>query len=1016
MCGIIGYIGKGKASKVLYNGLRRLEYRGYDSCGIGVIDEKLVIKKDVGKVEEVAKKERFLDLEGNIGIGHCLHPDTYIILSDGRIKKISELDEDKVLSANFEDLKLYSKKIKKFKHKAPKILYKIKTTFSELITTGEHRLFVVENGKIVEKCVKDLNGNELIGIVRKLNFNFNNGVKFKDVNLDIVEKNPIKFPKVPSPELMQIIGYIIGDGYFPSNRSLRLKDERKEVLEKYKELFKNIFNLEGNIRKGDGNYYILEINSKYLVDWFRENVPELFNKTGSKRTSEFIFKLDNDLVASYLRGIFDAEGCVGTDAKEISIVMTSEQLIREIQFLLLRFGILASYSRARGKKESWKDSHTLIISDKKSLELFKKYIGFTAEDKMEKLDKILSKMKGLNFKYISVPLTKKEIIEFLDVSLKTIKNKEEYCTDYTIEKIIEELNNKGLHDKASYLKKFLDGDIVWTRFKIEKVESDVDYVYDLEVDEYHNFIGNLIVNHNSRWATHGKVSKENAHPHTDCSGKIAIVHNGIITNYMELKEELIKKGHKFKSETDSEVIAHLIEEELKSCKDFKEAVRRALKKVKGTYALAIIHEDHPNLLIGARNESPLIVGLGEDEFFLGSDITAFLDYTKRAMILKDKDIVFIENGKIWVENEGKVVEREIIKIDLDISQAEKGGYEHFMLKEIMEQKETLKISSKISEKEIKELSKLIEKYDKVYFIGMGTSYHACIYAEYLFAKLNKLVIAQEASEFLNKGVVDKDTLVIAITQSGETYDTLKAMRFAKERGAKVVSIVNVLGSTATREADLTILMGAGIEIAVCATKTFTSQLTIIYRAFIEYGKLLGKDMRRYEEELKKLPNYIEEVLNKREKIKEIANSLKVSNYIFISKGINLVSALEGALKFKEITYLHAEGMSSGMLKHGTISLIDENMDTIAIVPPKESAVYSSIISNIEEVRARNGKVIAITPTPLKNTINIEVPNVIEEISPIVYAPAYQLLAYYKAVQLGRDVDKPRGLAKSVTVE
>jgi len=1098
MCGIIGYIGNEKASKILLNGLKRLEYRGYDSCGIGVIDDdRLIIKKNVGKVEEVAKKEGFLDVDGNIGVGHCLHPDTYIILPDGRMKKISEIDEKEVLSVNFKDFKLYNKKIKKFKHKAPKVLYKIKTAFSELITTGKHKLFVVENGKIVEKCVKDLNGSELIGVVRKLNYNFNDNVEFKDVDVERhykldeiirnklrkvreklgltrkdVEKlcgvkeiyiakietgklesieeerlkklcslyginfeeiicednlhytNPVKFPKTPTPELMQIIGYIIGDGHI-SNRMLRLKDERREVLEEYNKLFKTVFNLEGNIKKGDGNYYILEINSKYLIDWFRENIPELFNKTGNERTPEFVFRLNNDLVASYLRGVFDAEGCIGVDAKQIGIAMTSECFIKEIQFLLLRFGILASYSKTERREENWSPVYKLLISDKKSFELFKKYIGFTAKDKMEKLEDTLNKMKGLNFRYISIPLTKKEIREFVGVPLKTIKNKDNYCTDYTVEKIIEELNSKGLYDKANYLKKFLEGDVVWTKFEIEKIESDVEYVYDLEVEDYHNFIGNLIINHNSRWATHGNVSRENAHPHTDCKEEIAVVHNGIISNYKELKEDLIKKGHKFKSETDTEVVPHLIEEELKKFKEVNEenyikAVKNAIKKLKGTYALAIINKNFPNLLIGARNESPLILGVGNNCYFLGSDITAFLDYTNKAIPLEDGDIVIVKKDRddynIIIENNGVVANREVMEINWDINSAEKMGYPHFMLKEIMEQPEVLKVSAKISAEEIKKLAECIKDYDRVYFVAMGTSLHAAMVAEYLFAKLGKLVIACDASEFLNKGVVDEKTLVIGITQSGETYDTLKALRFAKKNKAKTGVIVNVVGSSATREADITIMMGAGIEIAVCATKTYTSQLMILYRLFIEYGKLLGRDMSKYEKEINNIPDYIKQVLDKKDVIKKIAKNLKANNYIFISKGINIASALEGALKFKEITYLHAEGMSGGMLKHGTISLIDKNMDTVAIVPPRSSSVFNSILSNIEEVRARGGKVIAITPIEIDGAENILVPEVIEEISPIIYAPAFQLLAYYKAVELGRDVDKPRGLAKSVTVE
>ncbi len=552
------------------------------------------------------------------------------------------------------------------------------------------------------------------------------------------------------------------------------------------------------------------------------------------------------------------------------------------------------------------------------------------------------------------------------------------------------------------------------------IKKDVGKVEDVaKKEKFLEVEGNIGCGH-VRWATHGKVSKENAHPHSDCSEKIAVVHNGIISNYKELKEELIRKGHIFKSETDTEVVAHLIEEELKNLdrngENYITAVKNALKKISGTYALVIINEDYPNILIGARNESPLILGIGENEYFLGSDISAFLDFTNKAVPLEDGDVVVIKNNSYVIENNNKIIKRKPITISWSPEEAEKSGYEHFMLKEIIEQKDTLKISAKISSEEINELVKIIDKVDKIYFVGAGTSLHASIYAEYLFAKLGKLVVAVDSSEFLNKGVVDDNTLVVGITQSGETYDTLKALKYAKEKGAKTASIVNVLGSTATRIVDIPILMGAGLEVAVCATKTFTSQLMIIYRLFIKYGELLGRDMEIYKKEIENIPKYIEDVLNKREDIKVIAESLKANNYIFISKGINILSALEGALKFKEITYLHAEGMSAGMLKHGTISLIDENFDTIAIVPPKSSNVYNSILSNIEEVKARNGRVIAISPYNLENTDNIIVPEVLEEISPIVYAPAYQLLAYYKAVQLGRDVDKPRGLAKSVTVE
>ncbi len=550
-------------------------------------------------------------------------------------------------------------------------------------------------------------------------------------------------------------------------------------------------------------------------------------------------------------------------------------------------------------------------------------------------------------------------------------------------------------------------------------------------EDFLNVNGYIGVGH-SRWATHGGITKENAHPHSDCKNEICVVHNGIISNYKELKDNLIKKGHLFKSQTDTEVIPHLIEEELKKYKnpseeDFINVVKESTKKLEGTYAILILNKNFPNLLIGLRNESPLILGIKDEECFLGSDISAFLEWTKDIIPLEDGDMVVLRKNSINNEisyticNNNKDItnKRKKTTIEWDIESAEKGGYEHFMLKEIMEEPEVIKNSSKICNEEIRRLAEEFQNHDKIYIIAMGTSLHAAMVAEYWFSKLGKLIISCDSSEFLIKGIVDENTLVIGITQSGETYDTIKAIKYAKEKGAKTATIVNVLGSTATREADITIMMGSGIEISVCATKTYMSQLTILYRLFIEYGTLIGKDMEIYIKELGMIPEYIKKIINKneRENIKNISKNLTAKNYLFISKGINLPNALEGALKFKEITYLHAEGMSSGFLKHGTISLIDENMDTIALVPPSNSNLFKSVISNIEEIKARNGKVVGISPVNIDMVdYLIKIPDVMEEISPFVYAPACQLLAYYKAVELGRDVDKPRGLAKSVTVE
>lgn len=565
-----------------------------------------------------------------------------------------------------------------------------------------------------------------------------------------------------------------------------------------------------------------------------------------------------------------------------------------------------------------------------------------------------------------------------------------------------------------------------------------------EVSKSEDFLsanGHIGIGH-SRWATHGGITRENAHPHTDCKGELAIVHNGIITNYKELKEMLIKKGHKFKSQTDTEIIVHLIEEEINNLnksnrsniseKEYITSIKNAIKKLEGTYALLILNKNFPNLLIGLRNESPMILGIKNEECFLGSDISAFLEWTKEVIPLEDGDMVLLKKAE---DNEGDIpnmsyeiysiredrditAKRKKLIIDWDMETAEKGGYEHFMLKEIMEEPEVIKNSAKISKEEIMELARDLKKYDRIYIIAMGTSLHAGMVGEYWFSKLDKLIIPCDSSEFLVKGIVDENTLVIGITQSGETYDTIKGIKYAKSKGAKTATIVNVLGSTATRIGDINIMMGSGIEISVCATKTYLSQLMILYRLFVEYGKIIGKNMEVFEGEIENIPKYIREVISEesRDNIKNISKNLTVKNYLFISKGINLPNALEGALKFKEITYLHAEGMSSGFLKHGTISLIDKNIDTIALVPPSSSDLFNSVVSNIEEIKARNGKVIGISPVNIAVDHLIKIPDVIEEVSPFIYAPVCQLLAYYKALELGRDVDKPRGLAKSVTVE
>ena len=544
------------------------------------------------------------------------------------------------------------------------------------------------------------------------------------------------------------------------------------------------------------------------------------------------------------------------------------------------------------------------------------------------------------------------------------------------------------------------------------------------VDESLNFLemkGSIGIGH-TRWATHGAPSKKNAHPHMDCKDEISIVHNGIISNYSEIKDELIGKGHEFFSETDSEIIAHLIEE-LHSDLGLEESVVRAMKKVKGSYALLAMSAKEPDKIVCIRHESPLLIGLGKDENFLGSDMAAFLDYTKQVIPLDDMEYAVVTKNSYSVKDAStdEVKNKKILSVSWDKQMAQKEGFETFMLKEIHEQPQTIKNALMVYEKDIEKLAKMIDDAKRTYIIGAGTSLNSAWVSFYWFARLCKTpVIVMDSSEFIEGGICDENTLVVGITQSGETYDTLSAMRHGKNHGAKTACIVNVIGSTATRESDHVIMQNSGIEISVCATKTFTSQIAILLRIAIKLSKVKRIDsdeLRAVKKELTKIPGYIEKVLQKTDDIQKIAKKyFNKTNYIYIGKGISLPTALEGALKFKEITYFHAEGMSSGLLKHGTISLIDDNMITVAVIP-SEGENRMRIINNVQEIKARNGLVICVVSggSVEQCNVNISAPECHELVSPFVLAVVCQLLAYYTAIHHGRNVDRPRALAKSVTV-
>ncbi len=531
----------------------------------------------------------------------------------------------------------------------------------------------------------------------------------------------------------------------------------------------------------------------------------------------------------------------------------------------------------------------------------------------------------------------------------------------------------------------------------------------------------------TRWATHGVPNDINAHPQKDCTGKIAIVHNGIIENFVELREELLKKGHVFESDTDTEVIAHLIEEELKAGKKFEDAMRSALLRLKGSFALGIIYTGESDRLYFVRNESPLVLGVGEGEMFAASDVPAFLEYTNRVVFLDDREYAVITKDSWVVKNldTGEVVEKQIQEIGWTLEMAEKAGYEHFMLKEIHEQPNAIRDAIHGNAEIIRSVAEEVAKYERIFIVAMGTSYHAGLVGKYLFQRLaRKVPIVEDASEFRYEfeDLIDKDTLVIAITQSGETADTLAAMKLAKKKGAKVLAIVNVVGSMATRIADLTLYTHAGPERGVAATKTYTTQLTVLTMLAIELARVLGTYdadyLSKLEEELGKVPELVEEVLKHENGLRELAESLKDKrDFFYIGRGISVPTALEGALKLKEISYIHAEGLSAGELKHGPLALLEEGVPVVAIAP--DGKTFDKIVSNIEESKARGAYIIALSDRrELERVADvfIEMPPVDELLSPIIYVVPLQVLAYHLAVLRGNDPDKPRNLAKSVTVE
>ncbi|MEN9605386.1 MAG: hypothetical protein RJB29_260 [Actinomycetota bacterium] len=529
----------------------------------------------------------------------------------------------------------------------------------------------------------------------------------------------------------------------------------------------------------------------------------------------------------------------------------------------------------------------------------------------------------------------------------------------------------------------------------------------------------------TRWATHGGPTDTNAHPHLDNEGKLALIHNGIIENYVQLRAELEIKGHKFKSDTDTESVVHLLSDARKENNgDLAAAMRQVCQQLKGSFTLLAIHSDNPSHIVGARRNSPLVVGVGKDENFLASDVAAFIAHTKTALELGQDQVVEITpNSVVVTDLSGQIVKAKEYQISWDASAAERGGFSHFMLKEIYEQPKAI-ADTLIGRLDGLDLKLKFKKFEKIVIIGCGTAYNAGLVGKYAIEKWGQIPVDVElASEYrYREPSIDKQTLVIPISQSGETMDTLMALRYAKSKGATIFSVCNTNGSTIGRESDAVLYTHAGPEIAVASTKAFATQLIAIYLIGLEIGRQLGhlgkKSASEIIEQLNQLPAKVEQVLETVEPLRELTRKFKsAESILFLGRHVGYPTALEGALKLKELAYMHAEGFAGGELKHGPIALIDKGTPVIAIMPAQDSVLAEKMASNIQEVKARGAVVIAISEFEFIGADHlIRIPQVDQLLQPVLSVVPLQVIAYEMAVARGNDVDQPRNLAKSVTVE
>jgi glucosamine--fructose-6-phosphate aminotransferase (isomerizing) len=1126
MCGIIGYIGEKEAQPILLNGLKRLEYRGYD----------------------------------------CLSSDTLVQLEDGRIKTIQEVEQGSLLSSI--DLeKFYNAQGEvEFKGSREKrIIYRIRTSVFEIESSRDHKFFVYDEGRVVEKRAFELKPGDFLMASRRIDikgepqelpkiqdvtyyqltpegiaiiqrirrnkkFSYNfierktrihhqyvkdylEGIRGTQkenwekllylLKIDFSFLKRFSKTKVCShsfqnnskasyldPTISQIIGYILGDGsrlVSNTDRKIKIEDDR-ETLEIYQHLFKQIGLDTKLLKHRHKNCWQIRLYSASFGKLLSKIGPGILNHSSKREVPQIIQRSPSSCVAGFLRGFFDAEGSVGKRKRDgIGLSSASKKLLKQIQLLLLRFEIISIPS---------KEFDRLSIWDYENLEKFYKVIYFSNPKKQKKLKDLLILRRGKRQGRLAslTPLTYKELkrVSFVRVS----SNHRAFVSTYVLRKIQREIeerigNLQILSESSSQTtaqsyqgfsnfisKYFLNPYIFWTKVKkIEKFSSE-HLMFDISIPATQNFIANGLIVHNSagmvtylphkntlsvrklpgkvrdleqllkkrpllgflslghvRWATHGEPNQVNAHPHLDCKGEIALVHNGIIENYEPLKTELIKEGHLFRSQTDTEVIVHLIEKFYQGI-PLEEAVRKTLKLLVGSFAIGVISKREPDKLVGARSGSPLIIGIGKNENFLASDAPAVLDSTKEVIFLEENELVCLtKDGFRVMDLEGKNIPKKATKIDWDIKQAQKNGYRHFMLKEINEQPGILgnllnlrieKEGNRIIFKEQLISEEKLKNIRSISVVACGTAYHAGLVGKYILESVCGIPTAVEvSSEFrYRRLLVDKNTLIIAISQSGETADTLAGVRQARKQGATVLSICNVLGSTLARESEGVIYTHAGPEIGVASTKAYTAQILSLYLLAFYLARIKNivapEKINLYLEELKRVPRLLKETLKTQNIIASLARRYShFGSFLYLGRNINYPSALEGALKLKEISYIPAEGYAAGEMKHGPIALIDEYRAVVCIAPA--SKVYDKMISNIQEIRSRRGKIITIATDGDKEIKEltrevIYIPKVEELFSPLVVALPLQLLAYHIAVKRGCDVDQPRNLAKSVTVE